>query len=193
MLKVKKLFSNVVNYNSHFEIKQFNHTSITVTNINKTNSKLYSNSIGHMLNDARIDSPPYKLKRCDQVVFIAGERFSNYSNYFIRDPTYFEINIYSINMYDDETPDSLIDSIDLWSNDRVPKFIMGSGNCLDVIDENANKRFPICTKSIEEIQQVFLDFYMCRKGNSIGDPLRTILKLCADSKKNRKNNKVNFI
>jgi hypothetical protein len=133
--------------------------------------------LGIQVNNAQIKNPPYKIERCDQVVFVSGERFTSFYNYSERHKTFFEIDIYVVNMFDSKNTEKLIESVEQSSLSKLPDFIEGTRTCLDIQVSNEHKRFPICLESQEimkQIQQVFLDFWRCRKG----DDLNNISSIC---------------
>jgi hypothetical protein len=129
-----------------------------------------ANSLGQHLKESQIREPPFKLERCDQVVLVQGERFLSYYDYGLRKPTFFEIGIYVVNIFEGTNSDKLIDSLEQYKVTKKPQFLIGTGRCLDLYNSSADKRYPICLESDEvmfEIQKVFEDFLRCRNGEDL--------------------------
>jgi hypothetical protein len=143
-----------------------------------------ANSLGQHLIDSQILEPPYKLKRCDQVVLVKGQRFIDYNDYGNRKPTFYEIGIYVVNIFEGESTDNLIDSLDQAGISKMPKFLRGTGTCLDLYSASSGKRYPIClqnTDVMKQIRQVFEDFLKCRNGDDLQGGL---IKRCQEKNHN---------
>jgi hypothetical protein len=155
------------------------HNDILIHNIN---------ALGMEVNQPIIESPPYKIMRCDQVVFIKGSRLHDYNDYTDRKDAFFEIGIYVINIFNSFAKDKLIDTIHNTHIMDVPMIIPGTGNCLDIFDKNINKRFSMCLENseiINDIQKVFFDFIRCRKGDNLQKSAKEFIEQC--QKENKKN------
>jgi hypothetical protein len=194
-VKLRKVYQNktLTNFTIN-EIKLKNETF--EENSDVSNSTTFINSLGVKMKNAQIKKPPYKIQRCDQVVFVNGERFISYYNYSDRQETFFEIGIYVVNMFDSKNTDKLIESVEQSHLTKLPDFIEGSGTCLDIMMSNEHKRFPICLESEEimkQIQQVFFDFMRCRKGDDLKNDITSICKLNRKMKKKNSTSQLNSI
>jgi hypothetical protein len=153
-------------------------TVVKVLHLENATENSPANSLGQQLIDSQITQPPYKLKRCDQVVLVKGHRFLDYNDYGNRKPSFFQIGIYVVNIFEGDSTDNLIDSINQEGLSKLPKFIMGTGTCIDIYSDSIGKRYPLClenTDVMKQIQQVFEDFMRCRSGDDLQGG---ILKRC---------------
>jgi hypothetical protein len=169
-----------INFSTSHETK----SAVEALKVKNATESSPANSLGQHLIDSQILEPPYKLKRCDQVVLVKGQRFIDYNDYGNRKPTFYEIGIYVVNIFEGESTDNLIDSLGQAGISKMPKFLRGTGTCLDVYSASSGKRYPIClqnTDVMKQIRQVFEDFLKCRNGDDLQGGL---IKRCQEKNNN---------
>jgi energy-converting hydrogenase A subunit M len=140
-----------------------NYFSLNALNIKRKNL----NSFGKRVKaNTIINSYPFKLERCDQVVMIKGEYIKFGKEYLCLKKGLFLITSQAINIFEDESPDSLKDSLDLSDLYACSSKLRPSEKCLDLTTKY-NQRMTICSEFIDRINEVLMDFSECRKGNPI--------------------------
>lgn len=138
--------------------------SLKINNINKRKNL---NSYGKRVKDNKIiNSYPFKLESCDQVIMIEGEYLKFSKEYICLKKGLFLISFQAINIFEDDSPDSLKDSLDLSDLYTCSSKLRPSEKCIDLTTKY-NQRMTICSEFIDQINKALNDFGECRKGNTI--------------------------
>jgi hypothetical protein len=134
---------------------------------NTINKRKNLNSYGKRVKDNKIiNSYPFKLESCDQVIMIEGEYLKFSKEYICLKKGLFLISFQAINIFEDDSPDSLKDSLDLSDLYACSSKLRPSEKCIDLTTKY-NQRMTICSEFIDQINKALNDFGECRKGNPI--------------------------
>jgi hypothetical protein len=141
-----------------------------------------SNAAGYVGNRTlSISKAPWRMKTCDQVIQISAQRLKDMNDYSVREPAFFTLSIYMINMFSGKDNTRLVDSINIENVANVPDIIQGSKTCLDFIDTKNSKRVTMCLEDqdrLDDIKEVFQKIMRCRMGDNLKElPINTIKKI----------------
>jgi len=132
----------------------------------QTNS---SNALGYVgPTNYAISVPPYKIKRCDQVLLIPGQRITDMTDYCKKTDAFMTMSVYLINLFDAKDPTKLIESISVDRLNNVPVPLAGSPGCIDF--QGKDRRIAFCLKNDDLVQQLieaFGDLMRCRMGDNL--------------------------
>ena len=117
-----------------------------------------------------IETPPYTIQRCDQVVSLETEYIPDLEDYTIRKKAHATITAYHFNILESKDPNKLIQSI-LLTNSRIPPFEpQGAENCLMIDGGEVEKSLLVCGPSAQELQYyrtILSTFEDCRSGKIV--------------------------
>lgn len=152
-------------------------------------NKKESNSLGKKDEKGQILNPPYEIEKCGQIVAFPGKRLLTYDDVINRVDAYFDIGIYIINMYEKDSAETLIQSIETQTLEGIPEIIQGSGSCLKIEDKKSNirKSFSMCLpdkETAKQIQNIFNEFlYNCNQPDVPCDHTESIFAVKDDGTK----------
>lgn len=144
------------------------------------------NSLGHEVDvNILLENPPFKVTRCDQIVFFEREYIPDFEDFTKREKSFFSISAYHVHRLKSKNPNDHLQSI-LLTNSRYPiNEPLGAENCM-MLDGGANETaMLICAndkKDFENIMNVFKSFEDCRNGKRITDEnlVKTLAKKSTD-------------
>ena len=123
----------------------------------------------------------WRIKRCDQVVQIMASRIRDYNDYSLREPAFYTLSIYMINVFNGKDNTKLIDSINIENIANVPDIIPGSKNCLAFTDVKNQKKISMCLEDqdrVDDVKEVLQKIMRCRMGDNLKElPINTIKKI----------------
>jgi hypothetical protein len=141
-----------------------------------------SNAAGYVGNRSlSISKAPWRIKTCDQVIQITAQRLKDYNDYSLREPAFFTISIYMINMFSGKDNTRLVESINIENVNNVPDIIPGSKSCLDFSDVKNKKRISLCLddqERVDDVKEALQKIMRCRMGDNLKElPVNTIKKI----------------
>jgi len=153
--------------------------------------KKYSNSLGLKVEKKMIvESFPFKVERCDQMVHFKAKYIHDMGDYRFRKDGFFTITAYYVNQFKDKDAKKLDESILLTESKFIARHLKGARGCIYIDGGNFRNDIAICldTKAkAKNILNVINDFARCRMGDNLKPiPLATIKKLIRDCGKNGK-------
>jgi len=128
-----------------------------------------------------VDKAPWRMKTCDQVLQISAQRIKDYNDYSVREPAFFTMSIYMINMFSGKDNTRLVESVNVENVVNQPDIVKGSKNCIDFVDTTNSKRISMCLDDVdrvEDIKEAFQKIMRCRMGDNLKElPINTIKKI----------------
>lgn len=170
-------------YSIHLRYEKYSFMNGTIASLNNTNtsSTNTTNSIG-FTNSTRLTGSPYQIKSCDQVLEIEGNRILDIKDYTKREPAFFTMNVYFINMFKTKDGNTLIESIPMNKIKIKPEILNGSHSCIH-FTVSIDKHIEMCMKNKEaaiQLLDAYNNFLKCRAGDNLAlkDPakLNSMLK-----------------
>jgi hypothetical protein len=127
----------------------------------------YLNSLGNRVPaKTLVNTYPYKLERCDQIVIINGEFIRFGKEYICLKQGVFVFTSQAINVFKSESPESLAESMDLSDIHDCSYNLRPLDKCLDITSKTQEK-MTLCSEYIGKVYDLLKDFSECRKGNPI--------------------------
>jgi hypothetical protein len=126
--------------------------------------------------------PPYKVKRCDQILLLPGKKL-DMKDYCIKEDAFMTMSIYMVNFFLKKNPDKLLESFPMDQITTAPSQLPGAPGCTMWITKY--RSFPYCYASeeiLEQVIQAYYDFMNCRKGPQGPRVAGALLKACDISK-----------
>lgn len=126
--------------------------------------------------------PPYKVKRCDQILLLPGKKL-NPSDYCDKDDAFMTMSIYMLNFFLKKNPNKLVESFPMYEIQAIPSALPGAPGCTMWMTKT--RSFPFCYESAEILEQVIEAYYAflnCRKGPQGPRIAGALLKACDISK-----------
>ena len=151
-------------------------TNATKTNTNTTNSN--ENTIPSI-----VDMAPYKPIDCSQTVILKAKRLVHDNDYATKKDAFVTMSALRINIFDQKTPDSLVNSKAMPGLNPHVDVLKGSKNCLFFSDlQNRHHNISLCIEDKNTTAQILDTFayYQTCFGNvgkvlSKGDSLEKLL------------------
>jgi hypothetical protein len=131
-----------------------------------TNSSNALGFVGNVTNSVSV--PPYVVKRCDQVILVAGKRITNFKDYCQKTEGYLTMSVYMVNLFEARDSNKLVESITLDKMTQMPQVLAGAPGCIDFI--GGDKRIATCfeePETVNELIQAYQDFLRCRMGDNL--------------------------
>lgn len=126
--------------------------------------------------------PPYKVKRCDQILLLPGKRLDP-ADYCKKDDAFMTMSIYMMNFFLTKDPNKLVESFPMYEITQIPSALPGAPGCTMWMTKT--RSFPFCYASAEILDQVIEAYYAflnCRKGPQGPRIAGALLKACDISK-----------
>jgi hypothetical protein len=133
---------------------------------------LESNVVGKSRPNAQIED--FNITDCDQVALINADKIKDFNDYLTREPAFFTINAYFINMFQTKDAAKLIDSINLNHINTIPNILYGTKNCLMFRDDITYRNVTMCLKdqaAVDQIESLFQRLLSCRGGTNMAPKL----------------------
>jgi len=128
-----------------------------------------------------IDKAPWRIKSCDQVVQISAQRLKDPEDYSLREPAFFTMSIYMINMFSGKDNTRLVESINVENIANVPDILKGTKTCLQFLDTRNAKNVSMCMEDsdrVDDVKEAFQRIMRCRMGDNLKEiPIKTIKKI----------------
>lgn len=127
----------------------------------------------------------FNITQCNQVVTAKGMYIEDLYNTSQRLPMTFVMNVYTVSIFTKDTPDSLLDSIDLAFVSDV-RFIEGAPECVVIQSKIENKNLIPCFEQYPMkalFVKAFEIFKKCQQGKDITPPLTECEKEAAEKAK----------
>lgn len=90
------------------------------------------------------------------------------------------MSAYLLNLFDDENQNSLVESISVFTMNVMPLILNGTaGQCLLFQDSGNYRNISFCSSDsavIGQIQQVYKDILLCRRGGNLDKLEPTVIK-----------------
>jgi hypothetical protein len=122
-----------------------------------------------------------------------AERIKDLDDFKSREPAFFTISAYMINMFDKKDAGKLSESINISHIKTLPQILQGAKNCLNFQDSFTFREITVCLKSEDSVSQIeiaFQNFMKCRLGNDLREPdpqiINNILEASCKGNKNTK-------
>jgi hypothetical protein len=184
VLQVTYRFSNSTKANATAGANNATNSNLTTgTNMtNMTNITLTTNLVGEPKPNAQVNTT-IKVSNCEQVVMFEAERIKDLNDFKTREPAFFTMSAYMINMFEKKDVNKLTESINLSHIETLPQILPGALNCLHFQDKYTLREITVCLKSEESVSQVetaFSNFMKCRMGNTLSDADPQILNKLLD-------------
>lgn len=140
-------------------------------------SKNSTNAVGLLTPGGFVDSPPYEITKCDQV--IAMDKIAtilDYDDYTTRKPAFATLSAYMFNLFETKNNSKLIESINLAHVKEIPDILVGSKDCILFVDSITYRNASICIKDegiLDNFKAAYDNLMKCRMGNDLKqfDPL----------------------
>lgn len=126
--------------------------------------------------------PPYKVKRCDQILLIPGKKL-DMKDYCLKEDAFMTLSIYMANFFLKKNPNKLLESFPMDQITAIPSALPGAPGCC--MWTTKHRSFPYCYQSeeiLEQVIQAYYDFLNCRKGPQGPRIAGALLKACDISK-----------
>lgn len=103
-----------------------------------------------------INTPPYEVQRCDQILLIHGKKL-DMNDYCEKEDSFMTLSIYMINFFEKKDVNKLIDSY--WMKDitSIPTPIQGAPACVQWTTKT--KSYPFCYESKAIMKQIIDAYY----------------------------------
>lgn len=140
------------------------------------------NSVGEKVSrDVTLTQFPFKVTRCDQIVYFPSAYINNADDYRERKHGYVAITAHYTNLYADKDAQKLIQQVVSSQATLFPTHIFGALGCLIVGGDRNQKPMRICTASkhnASNLIEVYKTFARCRLGDNLTPiPQEYLLKL----------------
>lgn len=141
----------------------------------------------------QIQSSPYNVTSCDQVLLIPAKRISEENDYTKKVDAFFTMSAYMVNLFESKDSNKLLDSVAMSHMKTMPYILQGSKNCLYFQDSVTLRKISMCIEDanmLEEIQTAFMTLFNCRNGGRMPPPDRNVeklLKVLCEMPKSHKN------
>jgi hypothetical protein len=112
---------------------------------------------------ALVENAPYKPIDCTQTVILKAQRLLNDYDYANKKEAFFTMNAFRINIFDQKSPDSFVNSIGLKGLNKTVDVLKGSKNCLffsDINDRHLNLSMCIDDKNTTNQILHAYEFYL---------------------------------
>lgn len=126
--------------------------------------------------------PPYKVKRCDQILLLPGKKL-NPKDYCEKEDAFMTMSIYMMNFFLKRDPNKLVESFNMYEITQIPSAMPGAPGCTMWMTKT--RSFPFCYATPEILEQVIDAYYAfmnCRKGPQGPLIAGALLKACDISK-----------
>jgi len=126
--------------------------------------------------------PPYKVKRCDQILLLPGKKL-NPKDYCEKEDAFMTMSIYMMNFFLKKDPNKLVESFNMYEITQIPSEMPGAPGCTMWMTKT--RSFPFCYNTPEILEQVIDAYYAfmnCRKGPQGPRLAGALLKACDISK-----------
>jgi hypothetical protein len=131
---------------------------------------LKTNVVGRDRPGSQIES--YNITNCDQVVLISAERVKDHKDYLSREPAFFTMSAYLLNMFSTKDASKLLESINLSHVRIFPHVLLGTKNCLRFTDDVTSRNITLCLKdadTLNDVKDLYEQFMTCRAGKDFKD------------------------
>jgi hypothetical protein len=137
------------------------------------NKETATNVVGSVQSkDVVVDTPPYKITRCDQVVMFNAQTLSDDEDYLSRKDVFFTMSAYLINMFETKDNNKLLESVGIAHITKIPDVLEGTKTCLIFLDSVSIRNIVMCFNSedvMNQIHEAFKEIMQCRVGGKIDD------------------------
>ena len=148
------------------------------------------NSLGSKVKDNVILTDfPFKIQRCDSIVYFAAAYINDFNDYRVRKPGYVSITAHYTNLYADKDGQKLIQHVLHSLMPSLPSLVSGAEGCIKIGGDKGQKNMLICTPTTvnaNNLLQVYKDFTRCRLGDNLTEipkkHLEKLMKLCGVDK-----------
>ena len=150
----------------------------------------FHNSIGLKVDKSMVlQSFPFKVTRCDQIVLFKAKYISDMGDYRFRKDGFFTITAYYVNQFLNKDAKKLDESILLTESKRIPQHLKGARGCIYVDGGPHRNDIAMCLGSkakAQNILNVLNDFERCRLGDNLQpipkEVLRKLIRTCLKGK-----------
>jgi hypothetical protein len=130
-----------------------------------------------------IESPPFKVKSCNQIIATYAEYINDLRDYRKRTPAYYIISVFSVYIFQAKDATKLIHSSHFTQTERLTQPLKGARGCLVIDGGKVNADITICFSKESDAQDLFeaiRNYSKCRMGDNLA-PISedTIKKLAA--------------
>ena len=161
----------------------------------------FHNSIGLKVDKSSVlDSFPFKVERCDQIVLFPAKFISDMGDYRFRKDGFFSLTAYYVNQFREKDAKKLDESILLTESKSTAQHLKGARGCIYINGGKFRNDIAICLKNkklAQNILNVMNEFERCRLGDNLQpipiDLIRRLIRECGKkgkwndpSKKNKK-------
>lgn len=131
-----------------------------------------------------VNKPPYKVKRCDQILLLPGKKLDP-KDYCRKEDAFMTMSIYMSNFFLKKDPNKLVESFPMDQINSIPQALPGAPGC--TMWTTKTRSFPFCYESQEILDQVIEAYYAfmnCRRGPQGPAIAAMLLKACDPTKLN---------
>jgi len=144
------------------------------------------NSVGTKVdNSVILDSFPFKIQRCDSIVYFPCAFINNMKDYRQRKVGFVSITAHYTNLYADKDGQKLIQQVLHTLMPNLPRLVSGAEGCIQIQGDKGQKKMIICVPTqvnAINLLKVYEDFTRCRLGDNLTDippaNLKALMKLC---------------
>lgn len=144
------------------------------------------NSVGTKVDDSVIlDSFPFKIQRCDAIVYFPCAFVNNMDDYRQRKVGFVSITAHYTNLYADKDGQKLIQQVLHSLMPNLPRLTSGAEGCIQIQGDKGQKKMIICVPTqvnAINLLKVYEDFTRCRLGDNLTDippaNLKALMKMC---------------
>jgi len=129
-----------------------------------------------------VHKPPYKVKRCDQILLIPGKKLDP-KDYCKKEDAFMTMSLYMTNFFLKIDPNKLVESYPLEQINNVPAPLPGAPGC--TMWTTKKRSFPFCYDSpdiMDQVIEAYFAFMGCRRGPQGPLIAAMLLKACDPSK-----------
>ena len=128
-----------------------------------------SNALGFVgPTEFAISAAPYKVKSCDQVLLIPGQRITDFNDYCKKNDGFLTMSVYMFNLFEVKDSNKLLESITLDRMTNMPTHLSGAPACVDF--RGGDRRIAFCLDNndiVEQLIEAYTDFMRCRMGENL--------------------------
>jgi hypothetical protein len=103
---------------------------------------------------------------------ISAEKVKDHNDYLTREPAFFTMSAYLVNMFGAKDSSKLLESINLSHVKIFPSILTGTKNCLFILDHLTARNITLCLKdsdTVKQVKELYQQFMICRAGRNFND------------------------
>jgi hypothetical protein len=123
-----------------------------------------TNALGYVgFTNWSINTPPYKIERCDQILLIHGKKLVVDDFCEKREDAFMTMSIYMLNFFTEKDSNKLLESIPMNQITSLPTPVKGAPGC--TMWTTKTKSFPFCYESpeiLKQVEEAYKKFLNCK-------------------------------